>query len=221
MSRKRHAFTITSYASCGMAVPVVDSALTIRVLVCHEQPLVRAGLRAVLEREPGIQVVGEADSCGEAVALARHVRPTIVIMDITESCSDVIRAIGLLSLLSVEQLTGIVALVGTDNDEVLEAVQAGASGFLLNSCRSEELVTATRAVVAGEGFITPRIAGWLLSHVASQLPSRRGKAPVPVRGITRRELEILRLIAPGRVSRMVLVGQPCAMGERFFLEPGR
>jgi DNA-binding NarL/FixJ family response regulator len=138
----------------------------------------------------------------------------IVIMDITESCSDVIRAIGLLSLLSVEQPTGIVALVGTDNDDVLEAVQAGARGFLLNSCRAEELVTATRAVVAGEGFITPRIAGWLLSHVASQLPSRRGKAPVPVRGITRRELEILRLIAPGRVSRMVLVGQPCAMGER-------
>lgn len=161
-----------------IAVPVVDPTPTIRVLVCHEQPLVRAGLRAILERESGIEVVGEAANAGEAVAVARHVRPTIVIMDIAEPCRDVIEAIRVLSAPGFQWQMSVVALSPTDEEDVLEAVRAGARGLLLKSSPAEEMLRATRAVVAGEGFITPRIAGWLLGDVARRLPPRR-QAPMP------------------------------------------
>jgi len=181
----------------------VDSAPSIRVLVCHEQPLVRAGLRAILEREPGIQVVGEAGTGGEAVVVARRVRPTIVIMDIARPCREGIGAIRLLSAPGFEQPTRVVVLAAAHNDDVLEAVRAGARGFLLKSCSADELVRAMRALAAGEGFITPQIASRLLDQVASQLPSPRAQAPVPVRGLTPRELEILRLIALGQSNTEV------------------
>jgi DNA-binding NarL/FixJ family response regulator len=176
---------------------VVDSVPSIRVLVCHEQPLTRAGLRATLERESGIEVVGEASTGGQAVAVARSVRPTVVIMDIAQPCPDVIEAIRLLSAPSVEQPIKVVALAATD-DEVIDAVQAGARGILLKNCLADELIHATRAVAAGEGFITSPVAGWLLEHVASRLLPRRARAPMPMRGLTRRELEILRRIAWGQ-----------------------
>jgi DNA-binding NarL/FixJ family response regulator len=177
---------------------MMDSAPSIRVLVCHEQPLTRAGLRAILEREPGIEVVGEARTAGEAVAVARRVRPTVVIMDIAQPCPEVIEAIGLLSAPSVEQPIGVVALATTVNNEVIEAVRAGARGLVLKNCPAEELIGATRAVAAGEGFVTPRIAGRLLEEVASRLPPPSARAPMPMRGLTRRELEILRRIAQGQ-----------------------
>jgi DNA-binding NarL/FixJ family response regulator len=177
---------------------MVDSAPSIRVLVCHEQPLVRAGLRAILERERGFQVVGEAGTYGEAISVARRVRPTIVIMDMAESRADVIDAIQPVSAPSVERPIRVVALAATDNDGLVEAVRAGVRGFLLTNCSAEELVRATQAVAAGEGFVTPRIAGWLLCDVVSRLPPPRAQAPVPGRGLTPREHEILCLIAQGQ-----------------------
>lgn len=180
---------------------MVDSAPSIRVLVCHGQPLVRAGIRAILQGEPGIEVVGEAATGGEAVAVARRLRPTIVIIDIAEPRPEVIEAIRLLSVPSVERQIRVMVVAATDNDDVIEAVRAGARGLLLKGCPAEELVRATLAVTAGEGFITPRIAGRLLGAVASRLPPRR--APVPMRGLTRRELQILRLIAQGQSNSEV------------------
>jgi DNA-binding NarL/FixJ family response regulator len=156
----------------------------------------RAGVRAILEREPGIQVVGEASAGGETVAVAHHVQPAIVIMDIAEPRAKVIEAIRVLSGRSTEP-TRVVTFAATDN-EVAEAIRAGARGLLLKGCSAEELVRATRAVAAGEGFITPRIAGRLLGYLASRLPLGVAPAPVAVRRLTPRELEILRLIAWGQ-----------------------
>ncbi len=174
---------------------MVDSAPRIRVLVCHEQPVVRAGLRAILEREPDMEVVGEASAGDEAVAMARRVRPTIALVDIAQPCPDAVEAIRRLSAPGVEQSPRVVVVAAADNGDVIDAVRAGARGLLLKSCQAEELVRATRAVAAGEGFITPPIAGRFLDHVAGRLAPRRARAPVRVRGLTPRELEILCLIA--------------------------
>lgn len=151
-----------------------------------------------MQWEPGIEVVGEASTSGQAVAVARRVCPTVVIMDVARPCRDVIEVIRQLAAPSVERPSRVVALAATDNDEVIEAVRAGAMGLLLKTCSAEELIRATRAVAAGEGFVTPPIAGRLLEHVASRLPPPRARAPMPVRGLTRRELEILRRIARGQ-----------------------
>jgi DNA-binding NarL/FixJ family response regulator len=175
---------------------VVDSASSIRVLVCHEQPLVRAGLRAILERESGIKVLGEAATGAEAVAAASRTRPTIVIVDVSEPCRDAIEAIRLLSAPGAEQSIKVVVLAATD-DEAIEAVRAGARGLVLRDCPAEELIRATRAVAASEGFITPRIAACLLGNLARQLPPRGTRAPVPAQVLTPRELEILCLLARG------------------------
>jgi len=110
-----------------------------------------------------------------------------------------------LSAAGVGQATRVVVLARADDDDVIEAVRAGASGLLLTTCPAEELVRATRAVAAGEGFITPRIAGRLLRHVASRLPPRRAQAPLPVRGLPPRELEVLCLIALGQSNAEIAV----------------
>jgi DNA-binding NarL/FixJ family response regulator len=176
----------------------MGSARSIRVLVCHEQPRTRAALRAILEWESGIEVVGEASTSREAVAVSRRVRPTVVIIAIAQPCPDVIQTIRRLAAPSTEQPRRIVVLVSVDNDQVIEAVRAGAKGMLREHCPAGELVRATRAVADGEGFITPSIAGWLLEEVTRRLVPRRARAPMPMRGLTPRELEILRCIARGQ-----------------------
>jgi DNA-binding NarL/FixJ family response regulator len=176
----------------------VDSAPSIRVLVFHEQSLVRAGLRAILEREPDIDVVGEATTVDEALAVARRVQPTVMLTDITRSSPEVIEAIGRLSAPGAARPMRVVVVGATDNDDVIDPVRAGARGLLLKSCRAEELVCATRAVAAGGGFVTPRIAAWLLDHVARGPAPRKPRPGVRVRGLTPRELEVLSRIAWGQ-----------------------
>ncbi len=158
----------------------------------------RAGLRAILEREPGIGVVAETGTGREAVAVARRVQPTVVVMDITEPCPEAIEAIRLLSTLGAERSVGVVVIAAAGNDDVLQAVRAGARGLLLKSCQAEELIRATKAVAAGEGFVTPRIATRLLGHVARRLAPQRAHTPVQVQRLTPRELEILCLISRGQ-----------------------
>jgi DNA-binding NarL/FixJ family response regulator len=157
----------------------MGSARSIRVLVCHEQPRTRAALRAILEWESGIEVVGEASTSREAVAVSRRVRPTVVIIAIAQPCPDVIQTIRRLAAPSTEQPRRIVVLVSVDNDQAIEAVRAGAKGMLREHCPAGELVRATRAVADGEGFITPSIAGWLLEEVTRRLVPRRARAPMP------------------------------------------
>lgn len=158
----------------------------------------RAGLRAILEREPAIEVVGEAGTGREAVAVARRVQPTVVLIDLTEPCPEAIEAIRLLSAPGAERPATVVVIAAAGNDDVLQAVRAGARGLLLKSCQAEELIRATQAVAAGEGFVTPRIAAQLLGHVARRLAPQRPRAAVPVQRLTPRELEILCLIARGQ-----------------------
>ena len=180
----------------------------IRVLVVDDQPLARAGFRAVLEAAPGIEVAGEAADGEAAIAATRRERPDVVLMDIRMPGLDGIEAT---RRISAGQKVLILTTFGLD-EYIVEALRAGASGFLLKDAPVEELVGAIRAVAAGDAQISPAVTRRLLDQVARRLP-----APIPrdedgLAELTPRELEVLRLVAAGfsnaEIAAALVIGDP-------------
>ena len=172
--------------------------MTIRVLIADDQPLMRSGLRMCLEAEPDIAVLGEASDGRDAVTQARTLRPDTVIMDLRMPVLDGVAATRLLA--SPEGGGGAVTvLVVTtfDLDEyVVEALRAGASGFLLKDATPEELVRAVRVVAAGNAVLAPTVTRRLLDTSARRLPpSDPGRHALA--GLTAREVAVLTLVAQG------------------------
>ncbi|WP_051711411.1 response regulator [Streptomyces sp. NRRL S-350] len=171
----------------------------ITVLIADDQPLVRRGLALILTPDPGFAVVGEAENGERAVALARELRPDVVVMDIRMPVLDGVAATARLA----EELPGcrVLALSTFDLDEyVVAALRAGASGFLPKDVSPEELTAAIRTVHAGEAAVAPRLlTGLIAAYVRSPQPARAtAPAAAPAaEGLTPRELEIWRLIATG------------------------
>ncbi|GLZ36393.1 response regulator transcription factor [Actinokineospora sp. NBRC 105648] len=163
----------------------------IRVAVADDQALLRASFRLLLEAEPDLEVVGEAGTGVEAVALVERTRPDVVLMDIRMPVLDGIEA--------TRRLTGsgtrVLVLTTFDLDEyVYAALRAGASGFLLKDTRPTELLTAVRLVAAGEALLAPSVTRRLITQFA-RLPDPA--APAVLTGVTEREREVLTLIARG------------------------
>lgn len=141
----------------------------IRVLLVDDQSLIRLGVRMVLENEPDLEVVGEADDGAGAVALATELEPDVVVMDVRMPGMDGIAATERI----VERLPGVRVLIVTtyDLDEYAFAgLRAGASGFLLKNARPAELLQAIRTVAAGDAIVEPRITRRLLDLFGPQLP---------------------------------------------------
>jgi DNA-binding NarL/FixJ family response regulator len=170
----------------------------IAVLVADDQALVRSGFRALLDAQDGIDVVGEASDGGEAVALARELRPDVVLMDI--------RMPGVDGLTATRQLTEdpalsdvkVVILTTFDLDEyVFEAIRSGASGFLVKDTDPEELVRAVRAVVAGDALLSPRVTRRLIGEFATRArtPGTTDRRALDL--LTEREREVVALVAEG------------------------
>ena len=142
----------------------------IRVLLVDDQPLIRLGFRMVLEGEPDLEVVGEADDGDAAVAIASELAPDVVIMDVRMPGTDGIAATARI----VERAPGVRVLIVTtfDLDEYAFAgLRAGASGFLLKNAPPAELVRAIRTVAAGDAIVEPRITRRLLDLFGDRLPT--------------------------------------------------
>ena len=169
--------------------------MTIRVLLADDQELLRTGFRLILEAEPDIDVVGEAVDGADAVRIATRVRPDVVLMDIRMPVMDGVTATQRLTNLSAD--IKVLILTTFDMDEyVLNALRAGATGFLLKDVRAADLVQAVRVVAAGDGVVAPAVTRRLLERFA-RLPAQSEDTPVDPRGLTDREVDVVRLVARG------------------------
>jgi DNA-binding NarL/FixJ family response regulator len=179
----------------------------IRVLIVDDQPLARAGFKAVLEATGGIEVVAEAENGEQAVKLARGHDPDVVLMDVRMPQMDGIEATRRMT----HQKVLILTTFGLD-DYIIEALRAGASGFLLKDAPVEELVRAVRTVAAGDAQLSPAVTKRLLDQVARRLPAAVQRDAGPLAELTDRELEVLRLVAAGmsnsEIAAALVVSEP-------------
>jgi DNA-binding NarL/FixJ family response regulator len=162
----------------------------IRLLIVDDHPVVRDGLRGMFIGEPGFEVVGEAATGKEAVTLAEALRPDVVLMDLRMPEMDGVTAIGALRERGVPSRVLVLTTYDTDRD-VLPAVEAGATGYLLKDAPRAELLRAVQAAARGEAVLSPSVATRLLGQV-------RAPAREP---LSQRELEVLGLIARGFSNR--------------------
>ncbi|GHD05763.1 DNA-binding response regulator [Streptomyces violarus] len=177
---------------------MTDSSPT-RILLADDHALVRRGVRLILDAEPDLTVVAEADDGAEAVARAREHRPDLAVLDIAMPRLTGLQAARELSRTCPE--TRILILTMYDNEQFFfEALGAGASGYVLKSVADRDLVEACRATMRGEPFLYPGAVDALIRDYLDR--ARDGGAP-PSRAITDREEEILKLVAEGHTSQQI------------------
>jgi DNA-binding NarL/FixJ family response regulator len=168
--------------------------MTIRVVLADDQPLVRSGLRVLINGTRDIEVAGEAGSGAQAVQVARDTRPDVVVMDIRMPGMDGIEATQLIT--AADDPARVLILTTFDDDDyVYGALHAGASGFLVKDMALDDILAAIRVAAAGDALIAPRVTRRLIAQFTAR------PAPVPSRrqldGITEREREVLTLIGRG------------------------
>jgi DNA-binding NarL/FixJ family response regulator len=177
--------------------------MTLRVMIVDDERLVRAGLRMILEAEPGIEVVAEASDGREAVAAAARAQPDVVLMDIRMPDVDGIEATRQI-LRGPEPRPHVIALTTFDLDEyVYEALRAGASGFLLKDAPEDRLVAAIQVAAEGGSLFAPSATRSLVEAFARRTTRRRSPEPKGLEDLTPRELEVLRLVARGLSNREI------------------
>jgi DNA-binding NarL/FixJ family response regulator len=170
--------------------------MPVRVLLADDQPLIRAGLVMVIADIPDIEIVGEAGNGAEAVLMARELAPDVVVMDIRMPGMDGIEATAMITADS--RAPHVVVLTTFDNDDnVYNALRAGASGFLVKDMALDDIIAAVRVVAAGDALIAPKVTRRLIAQFTGR-PPRPAAPPKEIHGITTREREALKLIGQGR-----------------------
>ena len=164
----------------------------IRVLIADDHPVVRAGLQGMLLGQPDIQVVGEAVTGAEAIAMTEQLRPSVVLMDLRMPEMDGVSAT--VRIRERQPQTHVLVLTTYDGDaDILRAIEAGATGYLLKDTPRDDLFRAIRAAAKGESFLTPAVATRLIGRV---------RAPVED-SLSDREVEVLTLVAQGASNNEV------------------
>jgi DNA-binding NarL/FixJ family response regulator len=183
---------------------------SIRVALADDQQLIRAGFSSLLAAEPDLEVVGEAATGREAVALVKRTKPDVVLMDIRMPDGD--------GLWATEQIVADPSLAGTHvvvvttfelDEYVAQAIRAGASGFLVKDTEPVELIRAVRVVAGGDALLSPSVTKRLLERVAGTLNDAPDTRPLDP--LTDREREVLSLVGLGLTNEEI--------GGRLFLSP--
>jgi DNA-binding NarL/FixJ family response regulator len=167
-------------------------ARPVRVLVADDQPLLRAGFASLLEGSGAIEVVGEASTGIEAIEQAERLRPDVVLMDIRMPDMDGIEATRRLTRSRVLILTTF----GLD-EYIIDALRAGAAGFILKDSQVNDLVAAVLAVADGDAVLSPPVTRRLLDQVARRLPAAVDRDRTRLAELTEREHDVLRMLAAG------------------------
>ncbi|MEZ4364122.1 MAG: response regulator transcription factor [Kofleriaceae bacterium] len=178
----------------------MSARAAIRILLVDDHPIIRAGLRSLIEAEQDLEVVGEAEDGRVAVELARSLQPDLVLMDLRMPKLDGASAAEALRAESPRTRVLIVTTYDSDAD-ILRAVEAGAIGYLLKDAPARELVAAIRDAAAGRTVLAPSVAVRLVAHAADDRGAK----------LTLREIEILRLVAKGMRNREI--GKALRIGE--------
>jgi DNA-binding NarL/FixJ family response regulator len=173
--------------------------VTVGVLIADDQPLMRAALRTCLEAEPDLTVVGEAANGVEAVRLAQRLRPDVIVMDVRMPIMDGIEATRQVVALPGGPPARVLVMTTFDIDEyIIDALRAGASGFLVKDSPADEVVRAVRVLASGQALLAPSVTRRLLDLRGKTLPPMPTEARnASLSGITARELEVLKLVARG------------------------
>lgn len=184
--------------------------MSVTVLLVDDEPLVRAGLRAVLEAQPDIEVVGEAADGAAVIPLVRQLRPDVVAMDVRMPLMDGIEATRAV-LRTVPEPPKIVVITTFENDEyVYEALRAGADGFLLKRSRPAEIVHAVRLVAEGESLLFPAAVRSLADAYGTAYGNPEAREALDRARLTERESAVLRLMARGlsnaEIAAQLVVG---------------
>jgi DNA-binding NarL/FixJ family response regulator len=169
--------------------------MPIRVLLADDQAMVRTGFAMILEAQPDIQVVGEAEDGERAIVKAARLHPDVIVMDVRMPNVDGVAATRVV-VAQPQNVSRILVVTTFDIDEyVFDALRAGASGFLLKNAPPEELVRAVRVVASGDALLAPKVTRRLIEEFCRQPP--RPSSPPQLEELTEREREVLELVARG------------------------
>ena len=170
----------------------------IRIVVADDHPLYRDGVARALADDPSIEVVGQGEDADSAVALARQHRPDLVLLDLSMPGGG----IDALRRIRATDTPPIIAIltVSEEDDDVMRALKAGASGYLLKGIGSRELVAIVKDLARGQTYVSPTLAGRILNAMRD---GAARKAPNPIDDLSKREEDILRLVAEGKSNKEV------------------
>ena len=174
--------------------------MTIRIIIADDHGVLRAGLRALLSAEPELEVIEEATNGEEALKLAKELQPDIVLMDISmpgASGIDVTRRLKQI----MPDVRILILTVHEDEGLLQEAIQAGASGYIVKRAVESELIDAIRAVWRGDLYVHPTMTRALFKEISS--PASANNKDAPVEALTPREVDVLQLIAQGYTNRQM------------------
>jgi len=170
----------------------------LRILLADDHKIMRQGLRMVIDREPDMEVVGEADDGAAAIALARQLLPTVVVMDISMPVLDGLKSTEMLKT-SVPDTKVLILTRHTDCSYVQQLLRSGASGYVLKQSASEELVRAIQRVAAGQTYLDPAIT----EQVVATGVRSHGTGDFAGRTLSKREADVLRFVALGFLTKEI------------------